>query len=87
MAHQTVTLIPWEGFDPDYPCKLTEACRDLAVMMADGQWHSRAVLAREVASRHGLQDKTVTELIRKLSRRGQLDARGGRHVSVKLFDA
>jgi hypothetical protein len=76
MTTTAPTLIPWEGFNPDYPGHVAPACRQITQLLSDGCWHPWADIVVTVAEAHGLAPKTVSGLLRGMVRLGTVERRG-----------
>jgi hypothetical protein len=78
-------LIPWNGFDLSQPNQLTDACREIAVILADDQWHAtKEVVGIVAATCLDLQPQTIERLIRDLVAHGDIRRHGSRKGMLRL---
>jgi hypothetical protein len=76
MKSATRKLIPWDGFDLDYPSKIAPACRQIAEMLNDGEWHQWSETTGAVTVEHELKPKTVCNLLHGMVKTGGIERRG-----------
>jgi hypothetical protein len=79
-------LMPWNGFRVDEPTPYATACRQVAEILADDEWHARKEVVDTVAaSCPELKRGSVNTLISKLLGHGDIRTDPGRPRNDQLI--
>jgi hypothetical protein len=73
---QVRQLIPWDGFDANYPGKIAPACHRIAEMLSDSGWHLWSSITAALAEEFDLQPKTTCNLLHGMVKTGGIERRG-----------
>jgi len=75
----TPTLKPWNDFDVDRDCDFAHACRMVAEILADDDWHTKSSVIESVSAANlDLRSKTISGLITQLKAHGDIREHGKR---------